>query len=91
MSTEQIKELLAQLQDEIQKTELDDETRSLVRQLDTDIHGLLAADADQPEAGSPKGGPAFSSEFLFRRSALPGGINGSDRVPGTIDDVRERP
>jgi hypothetical protein len=52
MSTEQIKELLAQLQDEIQKTELDDETRALVRQLDTDIHGLLADDADQAEAGS---------------------------------------
>jgi hypothetical protein len=52
MSTEQIKELLAQLQEEIRSTELDDETRSLVRQLDTDIHGLLAADADQAEAGS---------------------------------------
>jgi len=52
MSTEQIKELLAQLQEEIRNTELDDETRSLVRQLDTDIHGLLATDADQAEASS---------------------------------------
>jgi Ni,Fe-hydrogenase III component G len=52
MSTEQIKELLAQLQEEIHKTELDDATRSLVRQLDTDIHSLLAADADQEEASS---------------------------------------
>jgi len=52
MSTEQIKELLAKLQEEIHKTELDDETRSLVRQLDTDIHGLLAAEADQAETGS---------------------------------------
>ncbi len=52
MSTEQIRELLAKLQEEIHKTGLDDETRSLVRQLDTDIHDLLAADADQSESGS---------------------------------------
>ncbi len=52
MSTEQIKGLLAELQKEIHTTELDDETRSLVRQLDTDIQGLLGTDADQAEAGS---------------------------------------
>ena len=52
MSTEQIKELLAELQKEIHDTELDDETRSLVRQLDTDIHSMLAEDADAVEAGS---------------------------------------
>ncbi|NCF74140.1 MAG: DUF4404 family protein [Gammaproteobacteria bacterium] len=52
MSTKQIKELLTQLQEEIHKTELDDETRSLVRQLDTDIHGLLASEVDQEEASS---------------------------------------
>lgn len=52
MSTEQIKELLAELQKEIHGTELDDETRSLVRELDCDIHSLLAEDADDAEAGS---------------------------------------
>jgi Domain of unknown function (DUF4404) len=52
MSTEQIKELLAELQKEIHNTELDDETRSLVRQLDTDIHSMLAKDADEAEVGS---------------------------------------
>jgi hypothetical protein len=52
MSTEQIKELLAKLQKEIHNTKLDDETRSLVRQLDTDIHSVLAEDADEAEAGS---------------------------------------
>ena len=52
MSTEQIKELLAELQKEIQNTELDDETRSLVRQLDTDIHSMLAENTDEAEAGS---------------------------------------
>ena len=52
MSTEQIKELLAELQKEIHNTELDDETRSLVRQLDTDIHSMLVKDADGAEVGS---------------------------------------
>ena len=52
MSTEQVKALLAKLQKEIHDTELDDETRSLVRQLDTDIHSMLEADADQAETGS---------------------------------------
>ena len=52
MSTEQIKELLAELQKEIHDTELDDETRSLVRQLDTDIHSMLAEDADEVEVCS---------------------------------------
>ena len=46
MSTEQIKDLLTRLQEEIQKTELDDETRQLVRQLDTDIHDLMVTDTD---------------------------------------------
>ncbi len=52
MSKEQIKDLLAELQKEIHNTELDDETRSLVRQLDTDIHSMLAEDADEAEADS---------------------------------------
>jgi len=52
MSTEQVKALLAKLQKEIHDTELDDETRSLVRQLDTDIHSLMEADDDQAETGS---------------------------------------
>ncbi|MGI9236879.1 MAG: DUF4404 family protein [Woeseiaceae bacterium] len=41
MSNKQIRELLAKLQDEIQKTELDEDTRSLVRELDSDIDDLL--------------------------------------------------
>jgi len=47
MSNKEIRDLLAKLQDEIQKTELDNDTRSLVRDLDADIHGLL-----EKEAGS---------------------------------------
>ena len=45
MSNKEIRDLLAKLQDEIQKTELDSDTRSLVRDLDEDIHGLLDEDA----------------------------------------------
>jgi len=41
MSNKEIRQLLAKLRDEIQKTELDADTRSLVRDLDSDIHELL--------------------------------------------------
>ena len=52
MSTDQIKNLLAQLQEELRKTELDDETRSLVRSLDADVHTLLNEDAAQSDTSS---------------------------------------
>ena len=52
MSNTQIRELLAKLQDEIQKTELDDDTRALVRDLDTDIHDLLDSEAHRAETES---------------------------------------
>ena len=44
MSNKEIRDLLARLQNEIQKTELDEDTRALVRDLDEDIHGLLHSD-----------------------------------------------
>ena len=52
MSNTQIQELLAKLQDAIQKTELDDETRSMVRDLDDDIQGLLESKSGQAETDS---------------------------------------
>lgn len=52
MSNTQIRELLAKLQDEIQKTELDEDTRALVRDLDADIHGLLNKDEKSAETDS---------------------------------------
>ncbi len=52
MSNTEIRELLARLQEEIQKTELDDETRSMVKELDSDIHGLLDTQGDRTEAES---------------------------------------
>ena len=52
MSNTEIRELLARLQEEIQKTELDDKTRSMVKELDSDIHGLLDVQGDQAETDS---------------------------------------
>lgn len=45
MSEDNIKELLARLQDELEKTDtIDPETRKLVRELDEDIHRLVDPD-----------------------------------------------
>ncbi len=52
MSNIQIRRLLAKLRDEIQKTELDADTRTLVRELDSDIHDLLDSNAVGAEAAS---------------------------------------
>jgi chorismate mutase len=52
MSNIQIRRLLAKLRDEIQKTELDADTRTLVRELDSDIHVLLDSNAVGAEAAS---------------------------------------
>lgn len=52
MSNEHIRRLLAELHDEIQKTELDADTRDLVKELDADIHDLLDPDSATAETGS---------------------------------------
>ncbi len=52
MSNKQIRELLGKLQDEIQKTELDEDTLSLVRELDTDIDDLLDPEGHRVESDS---------------------------------------
>ena len=52
MSNTEIRELLARLQEEIQKTELDDDTRAMVRDLDADIHGLLEKEGEGGESDS---------------------------------------
>ena len=41
MSNKKLRELLGTLHDEIQDTEVDADTRSLMRELDSDIHELL--------------------------------------------------
>jgi len=52
MSNIQIRRLLDKLRDEIQKTELDADTRTLVRELDSDIHVILDSNAVGAEAAS---------------------------------------
>ena len=50
MSNTQIRELLAKLQEEIKRTELDDDTRAMVRDLDADIHGLLEKEREDADS-----------------------------------------
>ena len=52
MSNKEIKDLLGKLRDEIGKTELNDETLSLVRDLDADIDDLLDPEGDRAETDS---------------------------------------
>ena len=46
MSKNRIKELLAQLQDEIRNTDMDDELKTLVSDLDSDIHAVIENDEE---------------------------------------------
>lgn len=46
MSNEKIRELLSKLHDEIEKTDMDAGTRSLIAELDSDIHELLDPNAE---------------------------------------------
>ena len=46
MDNPEIRDLLKRLRDELQSSELDDETRRLISDLDADIHDLL--DPDSP-------------------------------------------
>jgi hypothetical protein len=50
MSNEEIRQLLAKLHEELQKTELDGETQSLMRELDEDIHDLVNPDTPTEDA-----------------------------------------
>ena len=45
MTNDKLKTLLASLHDELENTDVDDETRSMLKSLDSDIHQLLASDA----------------------------------------------
>ena len=47
MSNEKVRELLAKLHDEVQKTDVDAATRSSLRKLDSDIHDLLNSHASE--------------------------------------------
>lgn len=49
MSNIEIRNLLVKLRDQIQQAEIDAETRTLMQELDSDIHGLLNSDRDAAE------------------------------------------
>ena len=46
MSNERIKELLAQLREELESTDVDDDLQKLMGELDDEIHGVIENDAD---------------------------------------------
>ena len=52
MSNKEIQQLLAKLRNEIQKTELDADTLSLVQELDSDIHDLVDPDTSRDDTES---------------------------------------
>ena len=52
MTNAEIRNLLTKLRDEIQKSQLDAETRSLMRELDADIHNLLNPEKADVETAS---------------------------------------
>jgi hypothetical protein len=49
MSNKEIRQLLAKLHDELQETEVDADTRSSLRELDSDIHDLLNSSTSKPD------------------------------------------
>ncbi len=52
MSNEKIRELLAKLHDEVQKTEVDADTRTSLRDLDSDIHEILDSATSEQKISS---------------------------------------
>jgi hypothetical protein len=44
MSNDKLKTLLASVHSELEKTDVDDETRSMLKSLDSDIHQLLSSE-----------------------------------------------
>jgi len=46
MSNERIKELLAQLREELDSTDVDDELQKLMGKLDDDVHGVIENNGD---------------------------------------------
>jgi len=50
MSNQKIRELLAELHDEVQKSGVDDNTRSSLRELDSEIQDLLSSSTSEQNA-----------------------------------------
>lgn len=52
MSNERIRELLANLHEEVQKADLDADVRSSLQELDSEIHDLLDSSTTEPSKAS---------------------------------------
>jgi hypothetical protein len=52
MSNEKIRELLDKLHEEVQKTEVDANTRSSLKELDSEIHDLLESSTSEQKVSS---------------------------------------
>jgi len=71
MSNEKIRELLVKLQDEVQDTELDADTRSSLRELDSDIHDLLdSATSEQKISSVTERAKLLEAKFAIRHPAV---------------------
>lgn len=49
MGKDRIRDLLAQLQEELRSTDVDDELRQLINDLDEDIHSVIENDEDMTD------------------------------------------
>ena len=65
MSNQKLKELLAAIHDELDSADVDAETRSLLKSLDADIHGVL----EQNEEGAGDGPIVEQAKLLEARFA----------------------
>ncbi len=71
MSNEKIRDLLAKLQDEVQDTELDADTRSSLRELDSDIHELLdSATSEQKISSVTERAKLLEAKFAISHPAV---------------------
>jgi hypothetical protein len=71
MSNEKIRELLAKLHDEVQKTEVDADTRSSLQELDSDIHDLLdSATPTQKLSSVTERAKLLEAEFAISHPAV---------------------
>lgn len=50
MSNKNIKQLLTKLHDEIQKTEIDSNTRTLIQKFDSDMHNMINTNSEAEES-----------------------------------------
>jgi hypothetical protein len=71
MSNEKIRDLLAKLQDEVQDTELDADSRSSLRELDSDIHELLdSATSEQKISSVTERAKLLEAKFAISHPAV---------------------